>query len=278
MSDAITEETLLSNGGAGHEGEVVLRCSGLKVEHDGETIVEGLNLVVRSGERIALVVHSEWGARLIPRCFVGTARPREGSIELFDQPLDGLSEGDLLALRRKLGYVFHNSGLIHNLTIWYNVALPALYHNRFVDAEWIRSRVEELLDRCLLTGVRNARPGVLDDYSRKRAALARSWVLSPPLVILEDPLVEIDSSSARRLLELAIGPAPERWEGKDPRPPAPAVLVTSQGFHESFFRFADRLVILEEGRVVFDDDPRRFDRRGKAHVSDLMTDAESKQG
>jgi ABC-type transporter Mla maintaining outer membrane lipid asymmetry ATPase subunit MlaF len=277
MAEVTTEETLVSNGGAGREGEVLLRCRGLEIEHDGEPLVDGLDLELRAGERVVLVVHSEWGARLIPRCFVGTARPRKGDVELLDHQLDGLSETDLLTLRRGVGYVFHNSGLIHNLTIWYNVALPALYHNRFEDADWIRNRVEALLDRCLLTGVRNARPGVLDDYSRKRAALARSWILSPPLVLLEDPLVEIDSSSASRLLDMAIGPTPDPWQGRDPRPRSPAVLITSQGLHEAFFRFADRLVIIEEGRVIFSDDPRRFDRRGKAHFSDLVDDEEKAQ-
>jgi ABC-type transporter Mla maintaining outer membrane lipid asymmetry ATPase subunit MlaF len=249
---------------------VALSCRDLVAEYQGTTILDGFNLDLRSGETVALVVQSEWAARLIPRYAVGLAPFQSGEVQLLGKKLARLTEPERLSLRRQVGYVFHNSGLINNLTIWYNVALPALYHTRFADWDGVRARVEVVLERCLLKGIRNARPAALDDYSRKRAALARSWVLSPPVLILEDPLVEIDSGSSTRLLDFALGPTPPGWEDRDPKPPSPAMLITSQGLHESFFRFVDRLIVIEEGKVVFADDPKQYDRRGKLTSSDLI--------
>ncbi len=277
MAEHATISDLISDGGEGSRGEMMLVCSGVTALHEGRTILEDFDLEIRTGEKVALVVDSEWAARLIPRYAIGIAPVAEGRIDLFGQRLADLTEPERLAMRRKVGYLFHNSGLIHNLTIWYNVALPALYHSQFEDVEGVRSRVDVILERCLLTGVKNAHPGVLDEYSRKRAALARSWVLSPPFVILEDPLVEIDSRSGSRLMEMALGPTPHAWEDRDPRPASPGVLITSQSLNETFFRFADRLIVLEEGKVVFSDDPKRFDRRGKLGVSDLINATGSTQ-
>lgn len=270
MRRHMTITDVLSNGGESIRGEALLRCERVRATHEGHPIMEDFDLEIQAGERVALVVDSEWAARIIPRCAIGLEPVQRGEIHLLGRRLDELTEAERLILRRQVGYVFHNSGLIHNLTIWYNIALPALYHSRFEDMDGVRERVDIILERCLLTGVRNARPGVLDDYSRKRAALARAWMLLPPLVILEDPLVEIDSVSGSRLLELALGPAPPGWEDRDPRPASPAVLITSQSLHEVFFRFVDRLIVVEAGKVVFSGDPRRFDRRGITGVSDLI--------
>jgi ABC-type transporter Mla maintaining outer membrane lipid asymmetry ATPase subunit MlaF len=273
MAERATISDLLSDGGESTRGELLLACSKAHATHEGLTILDDFDLEIRTGERIALVADSEWAARLIPRCLIGLTPYEEGEIRLFGQRLADISEQERLAIRRKVGYLFHNSGLIHNLTIWYNVALPALYHSQFGDLEGVKERVDVILERCLLTGVKNAHPDALDEYSRKRAALARSWVLSPPFVILEDPLVEIDSRSGSRLMEMALGSTPHAWEDRDPRPASPAVLITSQNLHESFFRFVDRLIVLEEGKVVVSDDPKRFDRRGMMGVSDLIDTA-----
>jgi ABC-type multidrug transport system ATPase subunit len=73
-------------------------------------------------------------------------------------------------------------------------------------------------------------------------------------------------------MEFAFGPTPSSWEEEDPRPAGAAVLLTSQGLHESLFRFVQRLVIIREGKVVFADNPGLFDRRGKGEAGDLLRD------
>jgi putative ABC transport system ATP-binding protein len=265
-------DEILGDGGQAVLGETVLRFQGLALAREGVSGLDGFDLQIGAGERVALVADSEWVVRRVARVAIGLEVPEGGRVELLGEEVLGLSEQGRLRLRRSVGYFFHNSGLIQNLNVWYNVALPALYHSRFKDMEGVRGRVDRILKRCRLTHVRDQRPAVLDEYTRKRVALARTWVLSPRLIVIEDPLVDIDSGSASRLMEFAFGPTPSGWEGEDPRPAGAAVLVTSQGLHESLFRFAHRLVIIREGKVVFADNPGLFDRRGKREVSDLIQD------
>ncbi len=261
---------IISNGGEILAGQIALRCTGLSVRNEDEVILRELELELRAGEIVAIILESEWGARLIPRLMNGIETPDAGVIEFFGTPITALKERLRLALRHEIGYVFHNSGLIHNLTVWYNVALPALYHSRFTDLQGVAERVDLLIDRCGLQRFRDLRPALLDEATRKRVALARAWVLAPPLLIFEDPLMDIDSGSGSELLDLAFGPVPPRWAQNDPRPVKPAVLLTSQGFHEGLFRYVDRLIIIENGEVVFSDTPREFDRRGKVFPRDVL--------
>jgi ABC-type transporter Mla maintaining outer membrane lipid asymmetry ATPase subunit MlaF len=267
-----TLNEILGDGGQTILGETVLRLEGLTLEREGVSGLDHLDLQIRAGERVALIADSEWVVRRLARATIGLEPPQGGRVELLGQEVLRLSEQERLRLRRKVGYFFHNSGLIHNLTVWYNVALPALYHSRFQDMEGVRGRVDRILKRCRLTHVRDVRPSVLDEYTRKRVALARTWVLSPSLIVIEDPLVDIDSGSGSRLMEFAFGPTPSSWEEEDPRPAGAAVLLTSQGLHESLFRFVQRLVIIREGKVVFADNPGLFDRRGKGEAGDLLRD------
>jgi len=269
-SDTLNE--ILGDGGESIQGETVLRFQGLTLAREGVSSLDDLDLQIRAGETVALVADSEWVVRRAARAAIGLEAPQGGRVELLGQDVLGLTEQARLRLRRSVGYLFHNSGLIHNLTVWYNVALPALYHSRFQDIEGVRGRVDLILQRCRLTHVRDLRPAALDEYTRKRVALGRTWVLSPRLIVVEDPLVDIDSSSGSRLMEFAFGPTPPGWEGEDPRPAGAAVLITSQGLHESIFRFAHRLIIIREGKVVFADNPRLFDRRGKREAGDLIQD------
>lgn len=265
-----TFDDVISNGGDSLEGRVVLRCEAIRARYRDEEIFSDVDLEVRAGETVALVVESEWGARLLPRIAIGLEIPDSGEVELLGIRLNTLSNRAKLALRHQVGYLFHNSGLIHNLSIWYNVALPALYHSRFADLRGVGDHVGLLIRRCGLQGCSHLRPADLDEEIRKRVALARAWVMVPPILVFEDPLIDIDSGAGSDLLDMALGSTPPEWEGSDPRPHNPGVLITSQGLHEGLFRYVDRMVIVQEGKVVFCDSPRDFDRRGKVHLVDLI--------
>lgn len=275
MKQAETFDDIVSDGGDSLAGEVVLRCSGLSAHHEDEPLLSGVDFEIRAGEIVSIIVESEWCARLIPRIAIGVEDSDEGEVELLGTRLGSLNEYGELAERSRVGYLFHNSGLIHNLTVWYNIALPALYHSRFADIQGVSERVNLLLDRCELGEVRDVRPAKLDEATRKRVALARAWVMAPPLLIFEDPLMDIDSGSAAELLDLALGPTPVEWEGRDPRPHNPGVLITSQGLHEGLFRYVDNLIIIQDGRMVFSECPRDFDRRGKIHPEDILKKKEA---
>jgi putative ABC transport system ATP-binding protein len=275
VKQAGTFDEVVSDGGDSLVGEVILRCEGLHARHNDELLLSDVDFEVRAGEVVSIVVESEWCAQLISRIAIGINEPGGGEVELLGVRLKELTEREELTLRNKVGYLFHNSGLIHNLTVWYNVALPALYHSRFADLQGVAGRVEQLIDRCNLREVSQIRPAELGEATRKRVALARAWVMSPPLLVFEDPLMDIDTGSGSELLDLALGETPEEWEGRDPRPHNPGVLITSQELHEGLFRYVDRLIIIQEGRIVFSECPRDFDRRGKIHPGDLLEKKEA---
>ena len=274
-SGADTLSDAMSGEGHDHRGETVLRCRGLQAHHHGEVILAGLDLDIQLGEVVSLIVESEWAARLVPRVLIGLESSDGGEVELQGTRLSGLSERLKLQLRRNIGYLFHNSGLIHNLTVWYNVALPALYHTRFKDLQGVGEHVNVLIDRCQLTEWSNMRPAELDESLRKRVALARAWVMSPAFLVYEDPLMNIDTASGSELLDLSFGPTPPEWAGRDPRPADSAVLITSQGLHEGLFRYVDRMIVIKKGEVAFSGNPKQFDRRAKVHPRDLINTKEA---
>jgi len=132
---------------------------------------------------------------------VGHSRIADTRIEVLGMALGALRPGDMVALRRRIGYVFRETGLLSNMTLEENVALPVRYHTS-LSGPAIAERVHALLDRFGLTEVRHHRPADVDHFIRKRAAFARALTLDPDILLADYPLEGLDPVGAARMAEI----------------------------------------------------------------------------
>jgi len=152
-----------------------------------------------------LVLGSEAsGVDALPSFALALSSPAAGRVLLFGEEIARLPYRSLLAFRRRVGYLPAGDGLLQNLTLRDNVALPLRYGSDLSERE-IKGRIGIMLAQCGIADAADLRPADATDEVRRRAALARALAFDPQLVILGDPFDGLTVRAAAHLLDVARG-------------------------------------------------------------------------
>ena len=144
------------------------------------------------------------GVGMLGSYALGLDRPPAGRALVFDTDVSALPELERLAFRRRVGYLPAGEGLLQNLSLRDNVALPLRFGSGASPKE-IDGRVNVMLAAVRLAGVSQLRPAQAKEEERRRAALARAIAFDPALLVLEQPFDGLTARVASELLELARG-------------------------------------------------------------------------
>ena len=190
-----------------------VRLTGLRKSYRvGETSVEalkGVSLDVGSGEMVALTGPSGSGKSTLLNLCGLIDIPDAGEREVGGVSIDGLDEIGLTRLRReKVGFIFQGFNLVPVMTVFDNVEYPLLLLG--VAAAERRQRVMTALQRVGLEDFARRLPDALSGGQRQRVAIARALVKSPALVIADEPTANLDSTTARQIVDLLHELAHER--------------------------------------------------------------------
>ena len=164
----------------------VLRLEGLTKRFGSVTAVDRLDLKVADGELIALLGPSGCGKTTTLRCIAGFESPDEGSIYFGEHDVT-----DIPPEKRNIGMVFQSYALFPHRTVAENVAYGL--RMRKVPNDQIAKRVAEVLARVQLSGMEARYPRQLSGGQQQRVALARALVISPDLLLLDEPLANLDA-------------------------------------------------------------------------------------
>ncbi len=191
----------------------------------------------RRGELIMLVGPSGCGKTTLLSVIAGTLTPQTGTVEVFGQRLDGLSQEELTTFRRKhLGFVFQSFNLIPTLTVLENVMVPLLIQGAAQDVAVAKARA--MLEKVGLKGREDGRPNALSGGQQQRVAIARALVHEPSLLICDEPTSALDKDTGAQIMQMVrdLSRSPDRC----------VVVVTHD---HRIFRFADRIAEMEDGRI-----------------------------
>lgn len=195
-----------------------------------------IDLEVASGETLALIGPSGCGKSTLLRLMIGLIRPDTGQVTLDGQEL---RSENLHEMRHRMGYVIQSGGLFPHLTAGGNAALQARHLGWSVGR--ITARTEELAELTRLPRELLARyPAQLSGGQRQRVSLVRALMLDPEVLLLDeplgalDPMIRYDLQEDLRQIFRSLGKT--------------VVLVTHDLSEAAFF--ADRLILLDRGRIV----------------------------
>jgi putative ABC transport system ATP-binding protein len=211
--------------------------------------LDGVDVAVADGEFVSIMGPSGSGKSTLLHVLGGLERPTAGSVLIGDTDLHRLSDDDAARFRRRtIGFVFQFFNLIPTLTAAENVALPLLLEGRRFGS--VRHRVEPLLELFGLAARARHAPSELSGGEMQRIALARALIVAPRVLLADEPTGNLDSRTGAEILELLRRICDERG--------VTVVLVTHDLRAASF---ADRVVILRDGRIESDSPSQRLARR-----------------
>jgi ABC-type transporter Mla maintaining outer membrane lipid asymmetry ATPase subunit MlaF len=162
-------------------------------------VLEDVNWSVRAGEYWVIAGMQGSGKSDLMAFTAGLMPAIAGSYRLFgfDMPLFG---EELLAQRLRVGLVFDNGHLLHQLSVKENIALPLRYH-REMDWHEAEKRVNTMLELTELTPYADTKPVMLAHHWRKRAGLARALMLEPEVLLVDYPLSGLDFRNAAWVMQ-----------------------------------------------------------------------------
>lgn len=154
--------------------------------------VRGIDLHIQKGEYVVVLGPSGCGKSTLMRCIAGLERPTGGTVDLHGQTVfDPAGRIDVKPERRNVGMVFQNYALWPHMTIENNVAYPL--KRRRVPAAERQQRVEEVLATVECTEYARRLPSELSGGQQQRIALARAMAARPALMLLDEPLSNLDA-------------------------------------------------------------------------------------
>lgn len=164
----------------------------------GETSVfEGLNFKIPGGFS-QLTSQLGSGKSSLLKLFAGLLRPTRGQILINDLDVSDFTFEEWARFRLRIGYSFDFGGLLNNRSLFDNLLLPLHYHN-FLDYKEACAHVEELLVRFDLIKEKNLRPSEVTGSQKKAVCVARSLILNPEVLLLDDPTIGLKSSTKEAL-------------------------------------------------------------------------------
>lgn len=185
----------------------VLVCSGLaKSFHEGGLhvdVLKGIDLEIRSGERVAIMGSSGAGKSTLLHLLGGLDVPTTGEVRVVGERMSDLDETGRGQLRnRSLGFVYQFHHLLPEFSAEENVAMPLLLGRSEPKAAAARAR--ELLAQVGLGDRLQHKPGELSGGERQRCAVARALANNPTCVLADEPTGNLDQHNAAQVLELML--------------------------------------------------------------------------
>ena len=220
-------------------GEPLISVRGLVVRYGARTVLDGVDLDVYPGETMVILGPSGCGKSTLLRQLEGLAKPAAGSIVIRGVDIVTAPRSELSKVRRLMGVSFQSAAMFNSMTVGDNVALPLREHTGLAEST-IRLMAKMKLQQVGLGGVEDMYPTQLSGGMRKRASLARALALDPEILFFDEPSAGLDPIIAAGIDRLIL-----RLKGAFRMT---IVVVTHE--MESAFQIADRMCMLDQGRIL----------------------------
>ncbi|CUK05873.1 amino acid ABC transporter ATP-binding protein [Achromobacter xylosoxidans] len=214
----------------------------------GQTeVLKGIDVEVRPGQAVSIIGPSGSGKSTILRCITGLLRPQRGEIEVGGVRVDALkTESELIALRKRVGFVFQQYNLFPHLSVLENLVISPIKVNGQPRAQ-AQALARELLAKVRMDHKENAYPGELSGGQQQRVAIARALALRPELILFDEVTSALDPEMVGEVLTVIRDLVQDGLT---------CVLVT----HEMRFaqEVSDTVYFTEAGRIVEHGPPARI--------------------
>ncbi|MHC5110380.1 MAG: ABC transporter ATP-binding protein [Planctomycetota bacterium] len=243
----------------------VIRLVNVHKSFDQQIVLDGVDLELAKGQTTVVIGESGAGKSVILKHIVRLLKPDKGEVYFHDKRIDTMSDRELVHIRPRFGFLFQLSALFDSMNVEDNIAFPIKEHTQKSKSE-VAKMVKKKLNMVGLDGIQHKWPAELSGGQKKRVALARAIAVDPELVLYDEPTTGLDPPRADEINELII--KLQRELG------VTSVVVTHD--MASANKVADRIVMLYQGKFIFDGDVESIqsssDHRVRCFVDGRATD------
>lgn len=227
----------------GKEGMEILRCEGIKkVYGTGNNRVAALqkvDLSVEKGEFVAIVGASGSGKSTLLHILGSVDKPTEGKVIIEGTDISTLNQtGAAIFRRRKVGLVYQFYNLIPTLTIRKNILMPLFLDKKKPNQEYF----EQVVSSLGIADKLDSLPNQLSGGQQQRAAIARSLIYRPALLLADEPTGNLDQKNSREIIDML------KLSNRNLK--QTILLITHD---EKIALEADRIVTIEDGQIISDE-------------------------
>jgi len=248
--------------------QTLVQVHDMTVRFGRQTVLRHIDLEIPSGQSLAIIGESGCGKTVLLKTIIGLVRPTTGQVYFDDRELAGLSDRELTRQRIRFGFVFQGAALFDSMTIEQNIGFPLAEHTRLSATEISRKVRECLADVGLPLNALPKKPSELSGGMRKRVGLARAMIMSPEIILYDEPTTGLDPIMSDVINELMLRTR-ERF-------PVTSVIVTHD--MHTVRKVADRVVMLyplnrldgRESQVLYDGPPGGLDHCRDRRVTQFV--------
>ncbi len=213
--------------------EDILKIEALSKKYGSKLVLEDVNFEVKKGEFLSILGPSGCGKSTLLRLLIGIETPTLGKILK-----DGRDVSNESPFKRNIGIVFQNFALFPNMTVYGNIAYAL--KTRKMPKEEIKQKVTSIIETFGLTEHINKKPRQLSGGQQQRVAMARTLVLNPDIVLLDEPMSALDAEIKLTLRKML----------KELQTKFGVTMVYVTHDQEEAFALSDRIMLLDKAKVV----------------------------
>jgi phospholipid/cholesterol/gamma-HCH transport system ATP-binding protein len=218
----------------------LIEVENLVTHYGSRLILKDVSMDVREGEIMVIMGGSGSGKSTLLRHLMALERQTSGTIRILGEDITRLGTRELVELRMKTGVAFQGGALFSSMTVGENIMRP-LYEHTDLDRKTMEIMARMKLEVVNLAGFEHLKPSELSGGMIKRAAMARAIVMDPRILFCDEPSAGLDPVVSSALDELIL-------RLRDAMRMS-VVVVTHE--LESVFKIADRVTVLDQGKILF---------------------------
>lgn len=201
-------------------------------------VLDNITFEIQKGEFVSLMGESGSGKSTLLYLIGGLENPTNGAVYINEKDISKLKEKEIAKLRRKdIGFVFQFYNLVQNLTVEENIMLPVIMDGK--KEKDYKERLNKILKIIGLESKRKSLPSQLSGGQQQRVSIARAIILSPSVILADEPIGNLDSKSGEEVMQLFKTINEE--EG---------ITIMQVTHSEEASKYGNRIIRLKDGKII----------------------------
>lgn len=238
----------------------VISVSKLVKRFKDRVVLNEFSVDLHKGESLVVLGRSGSGKSVLIKCLIGLLRPDSGSITVLGDDVLSLDHEGLDRLRARVGFLFQSNALYDSMTVRENLEFPMRRHLRGIDPAQAAEIVMNTLNEVGLKHTIDMMPSELSGGMQKRIALARTLVLSPEIILYDEPTTGLDPGTGKEITML-MKEIQQKYNTSS--------IIISHDMN-CVKRAADKIAVLVEGKCYALDTYDNLKRSSDRHIKEFF--------